>query len=325
MAIEPTEELFDLLNRGVARELQVAVQYMLQHFKMEKILRRVKLENIILDKTTYDAIGELLRKIAIEEMKHAAHIMERIYYLNGEATTKSAKPMIGETMKDFMANGLHAEEEALDLYRKTLQLTESMGDYTTNELFRDIYEDEEKHYFAFQEHLNIDDAEPEGPPHEETENPKIFTPEYFELLNKAVAAEISAIVQYTNQHEKAAKIALREMVVPLETIKDKTKAGEVSEILKKIFMQEMNHLEKIGERIYKVKGECVYNPDPLPEVGDNADDFLRLDHKAEDYAIVLYRQIIAEAITRGDTKTRKIFEDIVVEEEEHYWTFDDFF
>ncbi|MBN1329997.1 MAG: hypothetical protein JXA54_11040 [Candidatus Heimdallarchaeota archaeon] len=90
-------------------------------------------------------------------------------------------------------------------------------------------------------------------------------------------------------------------------------------------MQEMDHLERISERLYLLEGECVYNPDPLPQVGETADDFLKLDHKAEDETIVLYRKIIAEALKRGDTATRRIFEDIIIEEEEHYWMFDDFF
>jgi len=51
---------------------------------------------------------------------------------------------------------------------------------------------------------------------------------------------------------------------------------------------------------------------------------LHLDHKLEADTIWLYRQIIAEAMKRGDTATRKIFEDIVLQEEDHYWTFDDY-
>jgi bacterioferritin len=98
----------------------------------------------------------------------------------------------------------------------------------------------------------------------------------------------------------------------------------VSDLLKTVFVVEMEHLEKISERIYLLEGECTVVPDPLPQVGENAEDFLKLNHEAENTAIVLYRQIIAEALKRGDTKTRRLFEDIVMQEEEHYWTFDDF-
>ena len=40
-------EYLDLLNKGVAREIQVSAQYLLQHTKMEKISRKVIPENII--------------------------------------------------------------------------------------------------------------------------------------------------------------------------------------------------------------------------------------------------------------------------------------
>jgi len=319
------KELLELLNQAVARELQVSVQYMLQHTKMEKILRKIKAENILLDKTTYDVIGEELKKFAIEEMKHAGTIMERIYYLGGSATTKSAKPIIGDTLKDFATHGHKAEVEALELYRKIIDFSMKSGDWETVQIFEKIYSDEERHFFKFEEFLDLDITEPKGPESFPSESRKIYDDAYFTLLNKAVAAEISAIIQYTNQHEKASLLALRKKVTPLETITESTKANTISDLLKTIFLQEMKHLEKISERIYLLEGECTYNPDPLPQVGETADDFLKLDHKAEDEAIILYRKIIAEALKRGDTATRKIFEDIIIEEEAHYWMFDDFF
>lgn len=320
-----SKALMDLLNQAVARELQVSIQYMLQHSKMEKILRKIKAENLLLDKTTYDAIGEELKKFAIEEMKHAGTIMERIYYLGGSATTKATGPTIGNSLKEFAQLGHKAEEEALVLYRKIIDLAMKEGDWETVQIFEKIYSDEEKHFFKFEEYLSLDDSEPDGPEPFPTEFRKIYSDSYFALLNKAVAAEISAIIQYTNQHEKASLLALRKKDTALETITDTNKAQVVSDLLRATFLKEMEHLERISERIYLLEGECVYNPDPLPKVGESVDEFLKLDHKAEDEAIVLYRKIIAEALKLGDTATRKIFEEIVVEEEEHYWTFDDFF
>ncbi len=326
MAAKTTSEYFDLLNKAVSREIQVSVQYMLQHAKMEKLIRKIIPENILLDKTTYDAAGKFLKEFAIAEMKHAAAIMERIYYLGGNATTKSNKPYIGNSLSEFARNGVKAEEEALVLYRRIIDEAGNGGDWETRELFEKIYGDEEKHLFKFQEYVNFqDEPETAGPlavPVSEWR--KIFTPDYFDLLNKAVAAEISAILQYTNQHEKAALLLLRAKNSPLEVVEENNKAKVVSEMLKPIFMAEMDHLEKISERIYLLEGEATYNPDPLPQVGETADDFLKLDHEAENYALVLYRQIIAEALKRGDSKTRRVFEEIVSQEEEHYWAFDDF-
>jgi len=324
MAVAVTKDYISLLNQSVSREIQVSIQYMLQHAKMEKLIRKCIPENFLLDKTTYEAVGKFLREFAIEEMKHAAAAMERIYYLGGEATTKSDKVTIGNKLSEFAKLGAKAEEEALALYRKIIEAAAKIGDWETREVFEKIYGDEEKHLFKFQEYARMQD-EPEGSPSVPlSEWRKIFTDDYYALLNKAVEAEISAIIQYTNQHEKASLLALRGKNTALEVVSESNKAGVVSKMLKEIFMVEMDHLEKISERIYLIEGEATSTPDPIPQVGKTADDFLKLDHEAENYAIVLYRKIIQEALKRNDTKTRRMFEDIVMQEEEHYWRFDDF-
>lgn len=324
MSVKVSPEYINLLNQAVSREIQVSIQYMLQHAKMEKLLRKVIPENILLEKTTYDAVGKFLKEFAIQEMKHAATIMERIYYLGGSATTKADKPKIGNSLSEFAKNGVKAEEEALMLYRKIIDAAGKIDDWETREVFEKIYGEEEQHLFKFQEYVNMKD-EPDGPETvPQSEWRKIFTADYFALLNKAVAAEISAIIQYTNQHEKASLLALRGKNTALEVITESNKAKVVSDLLKKTFLVEMEHLEKISERIYLLEGEAVFTPDPIPQVGNTADDFLKLDHEAENTAIVLYRKIIDEALKRGDTKTRRMFEEIVMQEEEHYWSFDDF-
>jgi bacterioferritin len=324
MAAKTTPEYFTLLNHAVAREIQVSIQYMLQHAKMEKLVKKKIAENVLLDKTTYDAMGKFLREFAIVEMKHAAAIMERIYYLGGAATTKSDTVTIGGSLSEFAKLGVKAEEEALTLYRQIISEATQLGDWETKQMFEKIYTEEETHLFKFQEYANINDEpeEPDAVPLSEWR--KIFTQDYFDLLNKAVAAEISAIIQYTNQHEKAAFLPIRQRITALEVVQDSNKAKVVSDLLKGVFMAEMDHLEKISERIYLLEGECVFTPDPIPQVGETPDDFLKLDHEAENYTLLLYRQIIAEALKRGDSKTRNLFEDIVKQEEDHYWTFDDY-
>jgi bacterioferritin len=324
MAVKITPEFNDLLNRAVEREFQVAIQYFLQHAKMEKLIKKTIQENILLDKTTYDAVGKFLHEIAIQEMKHAATIMERIYYLGGQATTKASKITVGDSISEFAKLGVKAEEEALTLYREIIEVSGKMGDWETREIFEKIYGEEEDHFFKFQEYTGFQDEKEEPSKVPLPEWRKIFTDDYFTLLNKAVAAEIAGIVQYTNQHEKAALLELRKKTTALETVKETNKADVVSKILKDIFMAEMKHLELISERIYLLDGECTTKPDPLPVVGETVMDFLRLDHALESSAILLYRQIIAEAMKRGDTTTRHIFEEIVRQEEEHFWTFDDF-
>ncbi len=324
MAVKTTPDYIDLLNKAVEREIAVSLQYIMQHGKMEKLVRRTIPENILLDKTTYDAVGKFLKEIAIQEMKHAASIIERIYYLGGQATTKSGKPVVGNSISEFAKLGVKAEEEALTLYRQIIEVAGKMGDWETRELFEKIYGEEEGHLFKFQEYTKFQDEKDEPSKVPLAEWRKIYTDDYFALLNKAVSGEITAIIQYTNQHEKMAFLALRMKNTSLETVSETNKAAVVSKILKETFIAEMDHLEKISERIYLLEGEATIKPDPLPVVGDTAQDFLTLDHALESITISLYRQIIAEALKRHDVKTRRLFEDIILQEEDHYWTFDDF-
>ena len=324
MIIKATDEYLELLNRAAAREIQVSAQYMLQHTKMEKLRRKVIKENYLLEETTYDEFGEILKDLAKEEMKHLAQIMARIYLLGGEATTKPDKVTIGNSLREFAELDVKAEEEALELYRILIEAAKDIGDRETWVLFTKIYSDEEAHFLKFQDYVEME-SEPNLGETPDSEWRSIFGEEYIALLNKALAAEISAVVQYTNQHEKAEGLErMRRKKNALEVVTGKNKASVVSGILKETFLQEMEHMEKIADRIYEIDRESIATVDPLPEIGNTVDDFIKLDREAENYAIVLYRKVITEATRLGDIKTRRLFEDIIQQEEEHYWAFDDF-
>ena len=126
------------------------------------------------------------REFAIQEMKHAGAVIERIYYLGGEATTIADMPSIGDSLSAFAKNGVKAEEEALTLYRRIIEAAGKIGDWETREVFEKIYGEEEKHLFKFQEYVKVED-ETESPPKVPiSEWRKIFTDDYYALLNKAV-------------------------------------------------------------------------------------------------------------------------------------------
>ena len=62
-----SSELKALLNSAIAREIQVAVQYMWQHVQVMGV-KAV-------------AVQDLFKQIAIQEMRHAEKIAERLWYL----------------------------------------------------------------------------------------------------------------------------------------------------------------------------------------------------------------------------------------------------
>jgi bacterioferritin len=128
-------KLLGLLNQAVARELQVAVQYMWQHVQW----RGVK---------AY-AVNDEIKKIAIAEMKHAETIAERLFYLGGIPTTKPDPIFVGRTLKEMINRDIKDELVAIKLYNTIIDTARKEGDEVTNMMFRHILEDEENHHDFF--------------------------------------------------------------------------------------------------------------------------------------------------------------------------------
>ncbi len=130
-----SKELLDLLNQSIARELQVAVQYMWQHVQWSGVKGF--------------AVQSELKSIAIAEMKHAEAIAERLYYLGGIPTTKPSPIFVGKTLKEMIEQDTKDEAGAIKLYKQVAELARNEGDETTNRLFREILQQEEDHHDTF--------------------------------------------------------------------------------------------------------------------------------------------------------------------------------
>lgn len=129
------KNLTELLNDAIAMELQVSIQYMWQH--------------IIAVGIGSAAITPLFKKIAIEEMRHAEMIAERLNYLGGVPTTKIGKIETGNALNEMLKINAENEENAIALYRQIIEMAEEKKDYTTRELFEKILSDEESHHDEF--------------------------------------------------------------------------------------------------------------------------------------------------------------------------------
>jgi bacterioferritin len=130
-----SKELLDMMNQAIAREIQVAVQYIWQHVQWSGVKHFV--------------VKDELKSIAIEEMKHAEEIAERLFYLGEKPTTKPAPIFVGDNLEEMITADKKAEEEAIVLYKKILRKAVDEGDETTNRLFRQILADEEDHHDTF--------------------------------------------------------------------------------------------------------------------------------------------------------------------------------
>jgi bacterioferritin len=130
-----SKKLLDMLNGAIAREMQVAVQYMWQHVQWIGVKGFA----------TKDAFEE----IAIAEMKHAEAIAERLFYLGGIPTTKPDPINVGKTLKEMVTQDIKDEQKAITMYKQIIELARKETDETTAFLFMGILKDEEDHHDTF--------------------------------------------------------------------------------------------------------------------------------------------------------------------------------
>jgi len=129
------DRLFELLNKAIARELGVSIQYMWQH------VMALGMES--------PEVKDIFKEIAIVEMKHAEDIAERLFYLGGTPTTKPTPINIGESLRDMVGLDLQAENEAIELYSEIIRVAGESEDSTTRLLFEEILIAEEEHKNTF--------------------------------------------------------------------------------------------------------------------------------------------------------------------------------
>jgi len=130
-----SKKLLEMLNKAIAMELQVAIQYMWQHVLATGV------ESV--------AVADVFKEFAITEMKHAEAIAERLAYLEGIPTTKPAPIFVGGTLKEMLQTDVKAEEAAIAFYRQIIKVADDEGDITTRRLIEDILGDEEGHHDTF--------------------------------------------------------------------------------------------------------------------------------------------------------------------------------
>jgi bacterioferritin len=134
-ATKVSASLLKQLNEAIARELQVAIQYMWQHVQWGGVKGF--------------AVHDELKSIAIAEMKHAEAIAERLHYLGEIPTTKPTPILVGTTLKEMIQKDVKDEEGAIDLYKKIVEQATKEADVTTAFMFKGILEQEEGHHDTF--------------------------------------------------------------------------------------------------------------------------------------------------------------------------------
>jgi bacterioferritin len=130
-----SEELKNLLNDAIAREVQVSIQYMWQHVQWSGVKAF--------------AINDEFKSVAKQEMGHAEKIAERLFYLGGIPITKPSPIFVGKTLKEMVTQDVKDEESAIKMYKGIIDKASKEGDVTTAFIFKEILEDEEEHHDFF--------------------------------------------------------------------------------------------------------------------------------------------------------------------------------
>ncbi len=127
------------------------------------------------------------------------------------------------------------------------------------------------------------------------------------VLNEALATEIVCTLRY-KRHYYTASGLLAEPV-----------AAEFLEHAE----EEQQHADKLAQRIVQLGGEPDFNPDTLTkrshaeyDASTDLADMLKEDLVAERVAVASYTEII-QWLGTGDPTTRRVFEDLLAQEEEH--------
>jgi bacterioferritin len=127
-----------------------------------------------------------------------------------------------------------------------------------------------------------------------------------ELLNRAVNDELTAVHQYMYFH-----FLLDDMGYDL-----------LATYFKRTAIEEMKHVEMLAERILFLKGEVEMKPSHPVEKIHNVKAMLDKAEAMETQTIQDYNLFAQEASAALDSATKKLFEDLIVQEEGHQDQFD---
>jgi len=125
-------KVIEHLNRALKNELTAINQYFLH----SRILKDWGLEKL----------ADKEHEESVDEMKHADALIQRILFLEGLPNLQDlGKLLIGENVREILECDLKLEHKAVPDLKAAIAECESIGDYVSRHLFREILDSEEEH------------------------------------------------------------------------------------------------------------------------------------------------------------------------------------
>jgi len=126
------QKVIEQLNAALSSELTAVVQYMTQSEMCQN--------------WGYKRLGERTKVRAIEEMKHAEGLIERIIFLDSTPTVDvGLKPQLGSNVQQQMEINLKDEQDAVRQYNNAVRICVEARDEGSKALFEGMIHDEERH------------------------------------------------------------------------------------------------------------------------------------------------------------------------------------
>ncbi len=127
-----------------------------------------------------------------------------------------------------------------------------------------------------------------------------------EPLNKAVAEVLSGVNKYMYFHFHCSDQGY----------------DLLANLFRKTAIEEMIHVERLAERILFLKGDVEMQPSTKTEKIRDVADMLKHGMAMEEQSAKSYNKMAMQCASNSDSASRKLLEELVMDEERHFGLFD---